>query len=93
MIDSSRKNKLIESINRSDIDGETKSFLISAAERHVVFRYDRIAEFYAHADKEVQELMEESALVIIDFDKAIENGFVRLSKQAEEAMIDENEDA
>ena len=44
------------------------------------FRFDHIAEFYCHADAELQQLMEDSALVIIDFDKAIENGFVMLGK-------------
>lgn len=29
----------------------------------------------------MQELMENSALVIIDFDKAIEKGFVKLSEE------------
>ena len=59
---------------------EVRDFLQYAATRHVVFNYQNIAEFYAHADKETQELMERSALVIIDFDKAIENGFVEMSK-------------
>lgn len=54
-----------------------------AASRHVVFRYDRIAEYYCHAPKEVQELMEESALVIIDFDDAIEGGYVRARMEME----------
>ena len=29
----------------------------------------------------MQDLMEKSALIIIDFDKAIENGFVEMSDQ------------
>jgi ParB-like chromosome segregation protein Spo0J len=37
-------------------------------------------DFYAHSSKEIQELMEDSALVIIDFDKAIEKGYVKLTK-------------
>ena len=32
----------------------------------------------------MQELMEKSALVIIDFNDAIKNGFVELTKQFEE---------
>ena len=31
-------------------------------------------------DKEMQGLMEDSALVIIDFGKAIENGYVKLTE-------------
>ena len=51
-----------------------------AAYRHTKFNYKNIAEYYAHANKEMQGLMEDSALVIIDFDKAIENGYVKLSE-------------
>ena len=45
-----------------------------------VFNYKNIAEYYAHASKEIQELMEKSALVIIDVDDAIANGYVKLSE-------------
>ena len=49
--------------------------------RHTVFDYAKIADYYAHASKEMQELMEDSALVIIDFGKAIEKGYIRLSDE------------
>jgi hypothetical protein len=55
--------------------------LQQAAQRHTVFDYENIAEFYAHAEPEIQELMERSALVIIDFNQAIENGYIQLSEQ------------
>lgn len=60
---------------------DVKKFLLLAATRHIVFDYENIAEYYAHASKEVQELMEKSGLVIIDFEDAIENGFVELTGQ------------
>lgn len=63
-----------------------------AALRHIVFDYGQIAEFYAHQDKEVQELMEASALVIIDFDKAIENGYSRFKEDIYEIMLEDTED-
>jgi hypothetical protein len=56
-------------------------FLLAAANRHVVFNFEEIANYYANASVECQELMENSALVIIDFDKAIENGYVALSEK------------
>ena len=65
---------------------EVKSFLTAAAARHTVFRYDKIAEYYAHAPAEVQRLMETSALVIIDFDQAIELGFVKMTKDIAEVF-------
>ena len=33
--------------------------------------------------------MEDSALVIIDFNKAIENGYVKLSKEVQELYLEE----
>lgn len=70
--------ELCAEIEASDILQEVKQFLKIAAQRHTVFEYEKIAEYYAHATPEVQELMENSALVIIDFDKAIEQGFIEL---------------
>jgi len=69
---------LVAEIESKDIPQEEKAFLTFAAYRHIVFNYENIAEYYCHASKEVQELMEKSALVIIDYNKAIENGFVNL---------------
>lgn len=66
-------------IDNSNVSDEEKKFLRLAATRHIVFNFERIADYYASASKEMQELMEKSALVIIDFDKAIEEGFVQLN--------------
>jgi len=81
--------ELIKKIGISNIEKEEKEFLIKAAYRHTVFNYQSIADFYAHSNKEVQELMEDSALVIIDFNKAIENGYVKLSKEVQELYDEE----
>lgn len=75
--------ELVEEINNSSVSEEQKEFLRFAATRHIVFRYDRVADYYAHQNKEMQELMEHSALVIIDMDDAIANGYVKLSKTIE----------
>ena len=56
------------------------------------FNYENIAEFYAHSDKEVQELMESSALVIIDFKKAIEQGFIELSEDLADKFVDSTDE-
>ena len=60
------------------IPDDVKRFLRLAAARHIVFNYGKIADYYAHADKELQELMEASALVIIDINNALAEGFARL---------------
>lgn len=73
--------ELINDISKVNMPDSVREFLFAAATRHRVFDYRKIADYYAHADKEVQELMEDSALVIIDFDKAIENGFVKFSSE------------
>lgn len=71
---------LIEEINGSACSDEEKEFLRMAAYRHVVFDYTKIAEFYAAASEECEKLMERSALVIIDIDNAIANGYVTMSE-------------
>lgn len=71
--------RMCHRIDQSNVSEEQKTFLKLAATRHIVFNYERIADYYANASKEMQELMEKLALVIIDFDKAIENGMVLLN--------------
>ena len=88
LVKEEKTNSLIERINNSNIPQGIKDFLIKASYRHLAFNYQNIAEYYAHANKEVQELMEESALVIIDYDNAIRNGYVQI-KEAINEMIEE----
>jgi len=83
--------KFIARINNSSVSEEEKKFLRLAATRHIIFNYAKIADYYAHASKEMQELMEESALVIIDIDDAIANGYVKLSKDIERIMLESGE--
>lgn len=74
-----KAKRLIEKIERSDLKPEIKEFLKIASYRHVVFDYKNIAEFYSHADKDTQELFEDNLLVIIDYNKAIENGVINIT--------------
>ena len=91
LYDNTKTKKLIEKIDSADIGDDLKEFLKLAAYRHCVFNYSMIAEFYAHASKGIQDLMEESALVIIDFDKAIQNGFVKMSQEIAAQYTQDNE--
>lgn len=77
---STKYSQLIRDINQSDIPDDVKAFLSIAATRHIVFNYAKIADYYANTTPEVQRLMEQSALVIIDMNDAIANGYVKLSK-------------
>ena len=83
---------MIAEIENSKISKDEKHFLIKAAQRHIEFNYKTIADFYANSNKEVQELMENSALVIIDFKKAIELGYVKLAKNIENQFIEDYEE-
>ena len=91
LVDVSRYDKLSQEIGRADIDPKIKLFLRRAATRHYKFDYVKIAEFYSQALPEVQKLFEQSGLVIIDFDSAIENGFVMMNKKLMEIRKNEPE--
>lgn len=84
-----KTNRLINEINASDLPTDEKRFLIDAATRHSVFNYELIADYYAHSSKEMQHFMERSALVIIDFEKAIEYGYVRLCNDISNQYLQE----
>ena len=71
--------ELLNEINNSNVTDEEKEFLKLAATRHIIFTYSKIADYYAHASKEMQELMEHSALVILDFDDALSQGYIELT--------------
>jgi hypothetical protein len=81
LTDKSKSASLETEIKAAGIQKDVEAFLLDAAARHTVFNFEKIAEFYCHADAKVQDLMERSACVIIDFDKAIENGYVRLGEE------------
>lgn len=81
LFDKSVTTKLISNIDKSNLTEDVKEFLRIAAQRHTVLHFKHIAEYYAHANEELQSLMEENALIIIDFNKAIELGLVELTKE------------
>lgn len=93
LYDIRKYGQLIAGINKSDVAEEEKRFLKLAASRHIVFNYAKIADYYAHASKEVQVLMEQSALVILDMDDAIANGYVKLSKRLNDIMSNNSEES
>lgn len=89
LCDHVKYSKLLAEINSANVTDEEKKFLKLAASRHIVFDYGRIADYYANATPEMQELMEKSALVILDIDDAIANGYVKLSKDIDK-LLDES---
>ena len=91
MYDMSKYDNLVSEIEESNISDDDKKFLKMAAARHIIFNFENIADFYAHSDKVVQKLMEDSALIIIDFNKAIELGFVKLSNDISNIFLEDYE--
>lgn len=89
LCDMSKMYRLTNAIQNSTVSPEEKAFLIAAAQRHNVFHYENIADYYAHASEEMQQLMEASALVIIDFEKAIEIGYVKLCSDIRNQYLQE----
>lgn len=92
LLDTTKENELIKEIDAAKIPDDVKEFLRHAASRHTVFDYRKIAEYYANADKTIQNLFEKSALVIIDLDDAIKNGFARLSERIEQIEVLDSEE-
>ena len=93
LYDDERQKRLFEQIENSEIDEEVKQFLILASYRFIKFDFTKIAEYYAHIENsEEKELFELLALIIIDYDKAIENGFVEMQSELEKLFRSEEID-
>lgn len=88
LFDNMKTIRLIVEIQKSNIRDDEKMFLTEASKRHTVFNYEKIADYYAQATPEMQKLMERSALVIIDFNKAYENGYVKLAHDVANQYFD-----
>lgn len=90
LFDTSKTDTLVTEINQDQTltDGE-RAFLIAAAQRHTVINFTKVADYYAHSPAHIQRLFENSALVIIDFDRAIELGFVKLTERIAQLVEDE----
>lgn len=92
MLDTEKADSFIAEIEAAEgITDEERAFLVQASRRHNVFNYRNVAEYYAHATPEMQRLMEKNALVIIDVDNAIANGYARLSSDIM-AMLEGDDD-
>lgn len=96
LYDTERYDAIIGAIeaNKDKLPSEVAKFLTLAAGRHVKVNYQKVAEFYAHTkDETIRELFRDSALVIIDFDAAIEKGYVQLTKSLMELSGEDAENA
>lgn len=92
-VDKDRADEFLREIEAAKgLTAEELDFLKLAATRFYAFNYKNVAEYYAnHASPAMQRQMEKMALVIIDFDDAIKNGYVVLSKDLKAAMKNDDE--
>lgn len=88
LIDTSKTDALIKEIENSNVSDEEKTFLKASAYRHARISFDDVAEYYARASEEMQNLMEKQALVILDYGDALKYGYVRLSDKLDEIAGD-----
>lgn len=93
LYDTTKSDLLKQSIDKADIPEDVKQFLRLATVRHIVFNYQKIAEFYPHCSLEIQELMEQSVLVIIDAEDAIANGFAQFTRTIDQLQAEDADDA
>jgi hypothetical protein len=89
LYDNQKTKRLIRDIDQSNLPTEEKMFLVDAARRHTIFNYEKIADYYANSSKEMQHFMERSGLVIIDFEKAIEYGYVKICEDIKNQYLEE----
>lgn len=92
LVDVAKTKRLINKIKSSSISEDEKSLLELCAYRHLRFNYELIADYYAHSGKEFQDLAEESGLVIIDFKKAIQYGYVKLAEEIAQLYLKDYEE-
>lgn len=92
IFDTTKTDELCESINAAKIPEDVRQFLVHAAQRHTRINYAYAAEYYAQAPKRVQRLMEDVALVIVDFDKALEQGYLRMTEEIQDMIKNGEED-
>lgn len=90
LYDKRKYSRLVKEMNDAYAEGkiteDEMTFLKFAAARHIVFRYDKIADYYAHSSADMQKLMEDSALVIVDIEDAIMNGYVETTARIDEII-------
>lgn len=79
--DMTATRRLLKEIDGSSIPEEQKEMLRVCAYRHTKINFAKMAEYYAHQNAEMQSLMENNALVIIDFNKAVDRGFVEMTSK------------
>lgn len=91
LCDTKEYDDKIKKIEKAEIPNELKEFLKFSATRFLKFDFAKIAEFYAHQQKNIKEIFEDLLLVFIDYDKALEQGYIELTSEIEQIAKNSNE--
>ena len=75
---------LLDEIDAANVPEAEKQLLRLLAARFIVFRFNRIAEYYAHSGEEVKGLFRRLVAVQIDYEEAIQNGVAKLYEDLQE---------
>lgn len=79
--------KFISEIDKDQrLTAHQKRYLVLLASRFIVFRYEKIADYYAQADDHMKEWLEKLRCVIVDKDKAIQNGYFKYMEDYEKLL-------
>ena len=65
---------------------EQKNFLKILATRFILFKYEKLADFYASTDKRMQTWLEKLRCVIVDTDTAIKSGYFEYADDYSELL-------
>ena len=79
-----KTKELIDKINDLEIEEDLKEVLRIRASFFTDFNFQKIADFYANQDKEVQEVFKDLGMVILAPKEALEKGFIELSENVME---------
>ena len=88
LLDVTEYTELIAKINGSNLTVAQKEFLRLAASKFIRFRYDKMADYYADASLEMRQFMERLHLVVVDYQNAIENGYIQFKEDFNKLIED-----
>ena len=80
-VDITEYNELLQQIEADKmITKEEKSLLKLLATRFIIFKYEKLADYYATTHAGMQEWLEKMRCVIVDYNAAINNGYFKYNK-------------
>lgn len=92
LYDDSEVKEIEQLIKDTELPDDVREMLMKSAQRFRRFDFGRVAEYYSQCkDEATRRLMERTAMVIVDFGRAIEHGFVELCEEIRDEYLKEYE--